>query len=134
MWWNWKSSALAFCGIKFKNKSKKPQRREERKGYFLMPKTHEEIEYYANLVIGAAIEVHREIGPGYLEAVYEEALAYEFDLRHIAHERQAPIGVLYKQVLVGQSRLDFLVGECLVVELKAVDGFNPIHQAQVISY
>jgi GxxExxY protein len=99
-----------------------------------MAKTHEEIEYYANLVIGAAIEVHREIGPGYLEAAYEGALAHEFDLRHIPYEQQAPIGVTYKQVLVGQSRLDFLVGECLVVELKAVEGLSPIHQAQVISY
>ena len=99
-----------------------------------MSKTHEEIEYFANLVIGSAIEVHREIGPGYLESVYEGALAHEFDLRHIPYERQAPIGVLYKQILVGQSRLDFLVGECLIVELKAVEGLNPIHQAQVISY
>ena len=88
----------------------------------------------AHRVIGAAIEVHRHLGPGYLESVYEEALALELGLRGIAFERQKPIGVAYKGHAVGESRLDLLVGGCLVVELKAVEALAPIHQAQVISY
>ena len=80
------------------------------------------------------IEVHRHLGPGYLESVYEEALAIELDLRGLPFERQKPIGVGYKGHIVGQGRLDLLVGDCLIVELKAVDTFAPIHRAQVISY
>jgi GxxExxY protein len=91
-------------------------------------------EEFSKLVIGAAIEVHRELGPGYLENIYEEALSIEFDLRGIAYERQVPIKLLYKNRPIGDNRLDFLVGGCLVVELKAVTALAPIHQAQVISY
>lgn len=88
----------------------------------------------ASAVIGAAIEVHRVLGPGYLESVYEEALAVELKLRGIAFERQKAISVEYKEHTVGEGRLDLLVGNRLVVELKAVDAFAPIHTAQVMSY
>jgi GxxExxY protein len=91
-------------------------------------------EELSKLVIGAAIEVHRELGPGYLESVYEETLSIEFDLRAIPYTRQLPIQLLYKNRPVGDNRLDFLVGERLIVELKAVTALAPIHQAQVISY
>ncbi|MBI1742599.1 GxxExxY protein [Candidatus Acetothermia bacterium] len=93
-----------------------------------------EIDEWARLVIGAAIEVHKHLGPGYLESVYEEALAMEFNLRSVPFERQKPINVTYKGQPVGESRLDFLVDGCLIVELKAVEAFAPVHQAQVISY
>ena len=93
-----------------------------------------ELDLLANTVIGAAIEVHRHLGPGYLESIYEEALAIEFRLRNLPFERQHPIGVAYKSVVVGQSRLDFLVGLRLVVEVKAVEHLLPVHRAQVISY
>jgi GxxExxY protein len=93
-----------------------------------------EVDDLARQVIGAAIEVHRHLGPGYLESVYEEALAIELDLRGLPFERQKPIGVDYKGHVVGQGRLDLLVGDRLIVELKAVDTFAPIHRAQVISY
>ncbi|HEY3328217.1 MAG TPA: GxxExxY protein [Novimethylophilus sp.] len=78
-------------------------------------------------VIGAVIEVHRELGPGFLEHVYEEALAVELALRELPFIRQKPVGVSYKQVSVGEGRLDMLVGGCLVLELKAVDRLLPIH-------
>lgn len=85
-------------------------------------------------VIGAAIEVHRELGPGYLESLYEEALAIELGARGVPFERQPEVTVRYRGLDVGHGRLDFLVGQRLIVELKAVDGLLPIHSAQVISY
>jgi len=93
-----------------------------------------EIDDLARAVIGAAIEVHRELGPGFLESVYEEALAVELGLRRIAFSRQALLEVRYKGVRVGEGRLDFLVGGRLVVEIKAVDALHAVHRAQVIAY
>jgi GxxExxY protein len=92
------------------------------------------VDELSHAVIGAAIEVHRHLGPGYLEGVYEEALAWEFQTRRLPFERQRPIAVRYKGHLVGEGRLDFLVGALLIVELKAVDALSSIHDAQVISY
>ena len=93
-----------------------------------------ELDGLANAVIGAAIEVHRSLGPGYLESVYEEALGIELSDRMIAFQRQHPISVLYKGKTVGEGRLDLLVGDRLIVELKAVETLLPVHKAQVISY
>jgi GxxExxY protein len=84
--------------------------------------------------IDAAIEVHRELGPGYDEAVYENALVVEMDLRGIPYERQKIIEVVYKGVSVGEGRIDLFLGGEVVVELKAVEQLNPKHMAQVISY
>ena len=83
------------------------------------------VDGLARAVIGAAIEVHRILGPGYLESVYEEALALEFSLRQISFARQKAVSVAYKGHSVGESRLDFLVGGCLIVELKAVEALAP---------
>lgn len=69
-----------------------------------------------------------------MESVYEEALAYEFDQRSIPYKRQHIIEVTYKDRMVGTGRLDFFVGDCLIVELKSVDELAPIHHVQVISY
>ena len=88
----------------------------------------------AHRVIGAAIEVHRVLGAGFLESVYEEALAVEMADRRIAFVRQAPISLDYKGHAVGNARLDFSVGGQLIIELKAVESFHPIQQAQVINY
>jgi GxxExxY protein len=88
----------------------------------------------AYAVIGCAIEVHRHLGPGYLESVYEEALAVELRLRGIPYERQKTFAVSYKDRSVGEGRLDFLVAGRLVVELKSVEALAPIFKAQVISY
>ncbi len=92
------------------------------------------IEGLAHAVIGASIEVHRELGPGFLESAYENALAIELAARGIPFERQAPIHVIYKGRSVGEGRVDFLVDRSLVVELKTVDFFSAIHIAQVLSY
>lgn len=94
----------------------------------------EEGSTLSSRVIGAAIEVRRHLGPGYLESVYEEALAVEFASRGINASRQHPISISYKGTPVGETRLDFLVDGRIVVELKAVEQFHPVHMAQVISY
>ncbi len=99
-----------------------------------MREPDQRLDDLAHAVIGAAIEVHRLLGPGFLESVYEEALAVEFRLRGIPVERQKPVAVSYKDQLVGEGQLDYLVAGELVVELKAVESLAPIHQAQVISY
>ena len=85
-------------------------------------------------VIGAAIEVHRVLGPGHLESAYENALAIEFEIRGIAFERQFALPLRYKGNDVGESRLDFLVESELIVELKAIEALAPVHTAQVIAY
>lgn len=94
----------------------------------------EEISQLSGAVIGAAIEVHRVLGPGFLESVYQQALGVELHLRRIPFISQAVVAVNYKGAKVGESKLDFLVGNSLIVELKAVENLAPIHEAQVISY
>lgn len=86
------------------------------------------------LVIGAAIEVHRVLGPGFLESVYEEALAAELELRGVPCIRQKAVAVTYKGRRVGEGKLDLLIGNTLIVELKAVVNLTPLHEAQVLSY
>ncbi len=92
------------------------------------------LDRLAHSVIGAAIDVHREIGPGFLEIVYQNALCHELSLRNIQHVAQAAVSVTYKGVPVGEGRIDILVENRLIVELKAVETFDAIHHAQVISY
>lgn len=94
----------------------------------------EEAERVASTLLGAAIEVHRLLGPGFLERIYEEALCHELTLRDISFERQKPIQVLYKDVPVGEQRLDLLVGGFVIAEIKAVETILPIHEAQLLSY
>jgi len=94
----------------------------------------EPIDKVTEAVIGAAIEVHRTLGPGFLESIYEEALCVELSLRGVKFARQAPVGVDYKGRRIGESRLDLLVEGSVVVELKTVDALAQIHTAQVISY
>ena len=88
----------------------------------------------ARCVIGAAIEVHRALGPGFIESVYEEALAAELRLVGVGFTRQAVVELAYKGAKIGEHRLDLLVEGCLVVELKAVDRLLDIHAAQLRSY
>ena len=93
-----------------------------------------DIDLLAHKVIGAAIEVHKVLGPGFLESVYEEALCVELNLQEIPYKRQCSIAVNYKGYSVGEGRLDLLVANRLIVELKAVDTLAPVHSAQIISY
>ena len=86
-------------------------------------------------VIGAAIEVHRELGPGLLESAYQRALAHELRLRKLPFEEQRVCALRYKDLLIDDAyRLDFLVAQKVVVELKAVDSLLDVHEAQVLSY
>ena len=86
-------------------------------------------------VIAAAIEVHRELGPGLLESVYEAAMDIELRLRGLKVERQVDVPMIYKGESLGSSfRVDLLVERQLVVELKAVERLAPIHTAQVLTY
>lgn len=85
-------------------------------------------------MIGAAIEVHRALGPGYLEAIYEQALAIELEERGISFERQRKVSVIYKEREIGECRVDFMVAGILLLELKSAESISPVHLAQVMSY
>jgi GxxExxY protein len=96
---------------------------------------HTNINEISQGIIGAAIEVHRTLGPGLLESAYEQCLSHEFSLRQIPFERQKPLPIDYKGVRLDCGyRLDFLVAETVVVEVKAIEALLPIHQAQLLSY
>ena len=94
----------------------------------------EDVNGAAHAVSGAAVEVHKLLGPGFLESVYEEALSMELQLRGISFARQAPVSVSYKGRIVGDGKIDLLVEDILVVELKAVEALAPIHSVQLLSY
>ncbi|NET61470.1 MAG: GxxExxY protein [Symploca sp. SIO2E6] len=95
----------------------------------------EEIENIARECIGAAIEVHRELGPGLLESAYEHCLHYELARRGIESRRQVAQPISHKELSLDEGyRIDLLVSETLLVELKAVDQITPIHQAQLMTY
>ncbi len=86
-------------------------------------------------IIGAAIEVHRELGPGLLESVYQTCLARELALRKVPYEQEKSLPVEYKGMLLDCGyRLDFVVADKVIVELKAVDKVRPVHQAQLLTY
>lgn len=86
-------------------------------------------------IIGAAIEVHRTLGPGLLESAYQTCLAHEFNLQGIPNQRELPIPVCYKGVQLSNGyQLDFLVDKRVVLELKAVETLLPIHEAQLLTY
>lgn len=93
------------------------------------------INEVSQTIIGAAIEVHRALGPGLLESAYEECLARELTLRQVPFERQKPLLLEYKGArLECGYRLDFLVADKVLVEVKAVESLLPIHQAQLLTY
>ena len=86
-------------------------------------------------VIGLAIAVHRELGPGLLESAYEECLCYELTDRRIAFTRQVPLAVNYKGVRLDCGyRIDLIVDRTLLLEIKAVEKLLPIHDAQILTY
>ena len=88
----------------------------------------------SNKIIGAAIQVHRELGPGFIEGIYEEALKVEFTRRKINFEHQKEIKIEYRGVTVGIHRMDLLVEKDIIVELKAIKELADIHFAQILSY
>lgn len=99
-----------------------------------MQELSEEYHALSGSIVGSAIEVHRTLGPGFLESVYEEAMCKELQLRGISYSCQHGCKVDYKGTHVGEGRVDLLVERKIIVELKAVEALAPIHTAQVISY
>ncbi len=96
---------------------------------------NEELNQITEAIIGAAMDVHRELGPGLLESAYEACLAYELIRRRFKVERQKELPVKYRNVTLDCGyRIDLLVEGQVVVEVKAVEQWNPVHQAQVLSY
>jgi GxxExxY protein len=85
-------------------------------------------------IIGCAIAVHRELGPGLLEGIYRDALCVELADAAIEYERERPIPILYKNKLIGEYRADIIVDDKVVLELKAVSKDDPIYVAQLLSY
>ena len=85
-------------------------------------------------IIGCAIEVHRNLGPGLLESIYEKALCHELSQQGIQFESQKTIPVTYKSISLGEFRLDLLVENSIIVELKAVERNDPVFKAQLLSY
>ena len=85
-------------------------------------------------IIGCAIEVHRNLGPGLLESIYEGALCCELEEKKISYKRQVSIPIIYKEKNLGDHRLDLLVENEVIVELKAVEKHNPVFDAQLLSY
>ena len=86
-------------------------------------------------IISSAIEVHRHLGPGLLESIYEECMAYELQKRGLTVKRQLELPVLYKRVELEQRyRIDLLVNDEVVIELKSTDKMQPIHHAQLLTY
>jgi GxxExxY protein len=89
----------------------------------------------ATKVIGAAIEVHRVLGPGLLESAYHDCLIHELQLRGVGFESEVPLAVEYKGLMIGQAyRADLLVENRVLVELKTVDTVLPVHKAQLLTY
>jgi GxxExxY protein len=94
----------------------------------------EVVDRLARQVIGAAIEVHRTLGPGYLESVYEQALCIQLAEQAIPYRSQHTFSVLYHDQPVGTGYVDLMIDSALVVELKSVESLADVHQAQLLSY
>ena len=93
-----------------------------------------ETEMIASAVIGAAIAVHQELGPGFLEKIYQEALWMELAARQIEHQREFAVPVRYRGEIIAMQRMDLVVAHVVIVELKASSRIEPVHEAQLISY
>ena len=94
----------------------------------------EKLNILTEKIIGCAIEVHRNLGPGLLESIYEKALCYEFGAIGLRYKNQVVIPIIYKGVNLGEHRIDLLVEDEIIVELKAVDRNDPLFVAQLLSY
>ena len=100
----------------------------------MKPGTGLEHEELTNKIIGCAIEVHKRLGPGFLESIYENALIVELQKQNLQVERQREVVVKYDAVEVGRNRLDLVINDTIVVELKAVKNIEDVHFAIVKSY
>ena len=94
----------------------------------------DETEAVVSEIIGCALTVHRTLGPGFLESIYTTALAMELSVNGIAFERERSISVSYRGIAIPGQRVDFIVADSVIVEVKAVARLDPIFQAKLISY
>jgi GxxExxY protein len=94
----------------------------------------EELNKLTQCIIGCAIEVHRELGPGLLETTYEAAMAIELESGGLRFVRQPVVPVTYKGRVIGEHRLDFIIEDTVVLEIKSVERDNPVFEAQVLTY
>lgn len=94
----------------------------------------EKLNLLSEKIIGCAIEVHRNLGPGLLESLYEKAMCYEFGREGLRYKAQVVVPVLYKGTPLGEHRIDLIVEESIILELKAVEKNDPIFKAQLLSY
>ena len=93
-----------------------------------------DVDNLTERIIGCAIEVHRQLGPGLLEGIYESALCAEFQDAGLQHQRQLAVSVQYKGKTIGECRLDLLVEDAVVLEIKSVERFDPVFEAQILTY
>ena len=94
-----------------------------------------ELNEITKAIIGCAIEVHRNLGPGLLESAYEECLIFELMKKGLEIEKQKPVPVVYKDIKLDYGyRIDVLVENSVIIELKAIDAINPVHEAQILTY
>jgi len=94
-----------------------------------------ELNDLTHKIIGCAIEVHKQLGPGLLESAYEECLCYELSLNGLSYERQVPVPVVYKEIKLNTGyRIDVLVEKIVIVELKAIEVLTPVHEAQILTH
>ncbi len=97
--------------------------------------TQKELNEMAYEIVGCAIEVHKQLGPGLLESVYEECLIEEIKRKGFLVESQERLPLIYKgKLLKAEFKLDIVVNNCIIVELKAVDEIHPVHKAQLLTY
>ncbi len=85
-------------------------------------------------IIKCAIEVHKQLGPGLLESIYENALAIELELEGLAYKEQLAVPIIYKGRSLGEHRLDLLIEDMVIVEIKSVERFDPVFEAQLLTY
>ncbi len=93
-----------------------------------------DIDKLTERIIGAAMEVHRQLGPGLLETTYEAALCVELDDASLMYQRQVAFPVIYKERTIGEYRLDLIVEDAVIVEIKSVERFDPVFEAQILTY
>lgn len=108
----------------------------QRNGYteFMMEIDLKKLNTITEKIIGCAIEVHRILGPGLLESIYENALCHELNENGLSFSRQISVPVIYKGLNLGDYRLDLLVENEIIIELKAVDRIDPVFEAQLLTY
>jgi len=112
-----------------------PQRRKERKEGAKAAEPSQWLNDITRHIVDSAFAVHRTLGPGLLESVYERCLAYELEKRGLPVARQVMLPIRYEKLFVEAGfRLDMVVGDCVVVEIKSVEQLLPIHEAQLLTY